>query len=62
MRSRIWEMKGGNYEKTMDKNLVGAFISYARYQAKCFTHMYVWRHHVAWYPSGSSGTNMEAGN
>ena len=54
MKSRIWEMKlGGNYEKTIDKNLIGAFISYAKYQEKCFTHMYVWRHHVAWYPSGS---------
>ena len=41
MKSRIWEIKGGNYEKTIVKILVGPPFLYARCPEKCFTQIYV---------------------
>ena len=40
MKFRIWEIKGGKYEKTIVKILIGAIFSYARYPEKCFTQIY----------------------
>ena len=40
MKSRIWEIKGGKYEKTIVKIPVGATFSYARCPEKCFTQIY----------------------
>ena len=40
MKSRIWEIKGGKYETTIDKILVGTTFSYARCPEKCVTQIY----------------------
>ena len=40
MKSRIWEIKGGKYEKTIVKILVGTTFSYARCPEKCVTQIY----------------------
>ena len=38
--SRIWEMKGGTYTKTLAKIQVRGIFSYTRYPKKCSTQTY----------------------